>query len=420
MKHISLVAICACAALGASAQTSLVKEAKDAYSKGKPYAEVITMITPAFTNPETSKSAETYFVPGEISFKEYDELYKYTQIQPSKYNAADSARMGKLLVDGYNYFMKAFPLDSIPNEKGKIKPKFSKNMINALVDHARDYRAGGVFLYNTNDYQGAYDAWMIYGSLPEIPEVRKKLESLNKMTPGMMPSDEEISEILYNAGLAAWQMNSFDKAYDAFMKAKAKGYNKKQVYDYAMAVAQQGGHEDKVFALAEEALPLFGKEDPMYVRLILNHYIVNKENDKAFEVVNQALAAEPANSQYLVFRGILFESNGDLAAAKQNYEEAVAADSRNAQALYYLGHALYNEASTLSDKAPANPAESQKYFNDVVKPVILESIKYLENSVDEEPADTRLDALRTLQNAYYVLNDNANYEYTQKRLDALK
>ena len=187
-----------------------------------------------------------------------------------------------------------------------------------------------------------------------------------------------------------------------------------------MAVAQQGGHEDKVFALAEEALPLYGKEDPMYVRLILNHYIVNKENDKAFEVVNQALAAEPANSQYLVFRGILFESNGDIDAAKKNYEDAVAADSRNAQALYYLGHALYNEASALSDKGPANPAESQKYFTDVVKPVLLESIKYLENSVDEEPADTRLDALRTLQNAYYALNDNANYEYTQKRLDAMK
>ncbi len=55
-----------------------------------------------------------------------------------------------------------------------------------------------------------------------------------------------------------------------------------------------------------------------------------------------------------------------------------------------------------------------------MKPVLLESIKYLENSVDEEPADTRLDALRTLQNAYYALNDNANYEYTQKRLDAMK
>lgn len=420
MKHLSLVAICACAALGASAQASLVKQAKDAYSKGTSYTEAINMITPAFTNPETSGEAETYFVPGEMAFKEYENLYKSTITQPSKHNAADSARMGRLLVEGYNYFMKALPLDSVPNEKGKIKTKFSKNIINTLVNNARDYRAGGIYLYNTNDYQGAYDAWMIYGTLPEMPEVHKKLESLNKTTPGMMPSDEDISEILYNAGLAAWQMNEFDKAYDAFMMAKAKGYNKKQIYDYAMAVAQQGGHEDKVFALAEEALPLYGKEDPMYVRLILNHYIVNKENDKAFEVVNQALANEPQNSQYLVFRGILYESNGDAATAKKNYEEAVAADNRNAQALYYLGHALYNEAGALSDKAPANPAESAKYFNDTVKPVLLEAIKYLENSVDEEPADTRMDALRTLENAYYALNDNSNYEYTQKRIEALK
>lgn len=419
MKQFSLAALCVCAALGASAQTALVKQAKDAYGKGTPYAEVITMITPAFTNPETANSAETYFVPGEIAFKEYDELYKFTSIQPSKYNAADSARMGRLLVDGYNYFMKAFPLDSIPNEKGKVKPKFSKKMIGTLVDNARAYRAGGVYLYNTGDYQGAYDAWIIYGTLPDVPEIHKKLESLNKMTPGMLPSDEEISEIFYNAGLAAWQMNAFDKAYDAFMRAKAKGYNKKQLYDYAMAVAQQGGHEDTVFALAQEALPLYGNEDPMYVRLILNHYIVNKENDKAFEVVNQALANEPQNSQYLVFRGILYESNGDAATAKQNYEQAVAANPHNAQALYYLGHAIYNEAGALSDKAPANPAESAKYFNDTVKPVLLQAIKYLEDSLYEEPADTRADALRTLENAYYALNDNVNYEYTQKRLKEL-
>ncbi|MDE6277573.1 MAG: hypothetical protein K2M06_05640 [Muribaculaceae bacterium] len=419
MKHLSLVALCACAALGASAQTSLIKEAKDAYSKGKSYTEVINLITPAFTNPETAQLAETFYVPGEMAFKEYDELYKQTMVQPSKYSAADSARMGRLLVDGYNYFMKAFPLDSLPNEKGKIKPKFSKNMVNTLANNASAYRAGGIFLYSVNDYQGAYDAWMIYGNLPEMPEVRKKLESNNKLTPGVMPTDEQIGEILYNAGLAAWQMNEFDKAYDAFIKAMDKGYDKKQIYDYAMAVAQQGGHEDKVFELAQKAFPIYGKEDPMYVRLILNHYIVNKDADKAMEIVNEAIANEPENSQYRVFRGIIFESNGDIASAKKNYEEAVAADSRNAQALFYLGHTLYNEASALQDKAPANPSEYAAYFNSTVKPVLDEAIKYLENSVDEEPADTRLDALRTLLNAYYALNDNTNYEYTQKRIDNL-
>ncbi len=417
MKHLSLVALCACAVLGASAQTSLIKEAKDAYSKGKPYAEVITMITPAFTNPETAQLVDTYYVPGEMAFKEYDELYKQTMIQPSKYTAADSARMGRYLIDGYNYFMKAFPLDSVPNEKGKIKPKYSKNMVNTLAGNASAYRNGGIFLYNVNDYAGAYEAWMIFGALPEIPEVYKKLAANDKVMPGSMPSDELIGEIYYNAGLAAWQMNDFDKAYDAFMKAMAKGYNKKQIYDYSMAVAQQGGHEDRVFDLAQKALPLYGKEDPMYVRLILNHYIVNKDSEKAMEVVNQAILDEPENSQYRVFRGIIFESNGDLASAKQNYEDAVAADPRNAQALYYLGHMLYNEASALQDKAPSNPSEYAAYFNGTVKPVLEEAIKYLENSVDEEPADTRMEALRTLLNAYYALNDNTNYEYTQKRID---
>lgn len=419
MKHISLVALCVCASLGASAQASLLKQAKDAYGKGTTYEEAIAMIKPAFSNPETAELAETYYIPGEMAFKEYDEIFKLTTIAPSKYTAADSARMGRLLVDGYNYFVKALPLDSVPNEKGKVKPKYSKNIYNEFTNRVRDYRAGGIYLYNANDYSGAYDAWMIFGTLNADPVVKKKLESLNKLNPGVMPSDEEVSEIYYNAGLAAWQLNEFEKAYDAFMKAKALGYTKKQIYDYAMAVAQQGGHEDRVFALAQEALPIYGHEDPMYVRLILNHYIVNKENDKAFEIVNQALAAEPGNSQYLVYRGILSESNGDAAAAKTDYQAAVDANPRNAQALYYLGHIIYNEASELQDKGPSNPAENAAYFNSTVKPVLLEAVKYLEQSVDEEPADTRNDALRTLENAYYVLNDAQNLEYTQNRLKNL-
>lgn len=419
MKHLSLVAICTLATFGMTAQTSLIKQAKDAYNKGTSYEEVITMITPAFTNPETAQLAETYYVPGELAFKEQEEVYKRMMIQPSKYNAADSARMGRLLIDGYNYFMQALPLDSLPDAKGKVKPKYSKNIINTLKNNVGSYQNGGVFLYNTGDYQGAYDAWMIYGKLLNNPEIYKKLESDNKITPGVLPTDEFVSEILFNAGIAAWQINEYDKAYDAFTAAKNKGYKKKQVYDYAMAVAQQGGHEDKVFELANEALPLYGSEDPMYVRLILNHYIVNKENEKAMEFVNKALENEPQNSQYLVFKGILLESDGDPKAAKEYYEKAVEADSRNAQALYYLGHALYNEASVLSDQAPASPAESAKYFNEKIKPVLLEAVKYLENSVDEEPADTRSDALRTLMNAYYALNDNANYEYTEKRLQDL-
>lgn len=420
LKHLTLSALCLMAAsVVASAQVALIKQAKDAYNKKTPYAEVIQIITPAFTNPETAQNAEAFYTAGEIAFKEFDHLQSMAMTMPGKYTLADSVQMGRLLLDAYNFYMQALPLDSLPNEKGKIKPKFSGKIYNDLTNHSADYRMGGIFLYNGKDYAGAYDAWVDYANIQDMPEVKKKLKGLASMNPGILPSDEEVSEILYNAGLAAWNLEEFQKAYDAFMMAKARGYNKKHIYDYGMAVAQQAGNEDAVFALAQEAQPLYGSEDPTYVRLILNHYIQNKESDKAYAIIEEALVAEPENSQYYVFRGILNEQKGDMTAAKEDYMKGVEVNPRNAQALYYVGHVLFNEAADLSDKAPANPRESQEYFNSTVRPVLLEAVKYLENSVDEEPADTRRDALRTLENAYYSLMDEQNLEYTRKRIEDL-
>lgn len=168
MKKISFLALSLAVAASANAQVSVVKEAERAMKGGEEAAKVVTIITPAFSDPATAQMAQTYFIPGKASFAEYDKLLGLKSF--NKLKEGDEVKMGKLLLQGYDMFEKAFPLDSVPDAKGKVKPKYSKEMIGLLAGHFTDYTSAGADLYNAKDFDGAYRCWALFNTLPEIPE----------------------------------------------------------------------------------------------------------------------------------------------------------------------------------------------------------------------------------------------------------
>lgn len=152
MKKLFLLGLCFMAVAGASAQKSLVKEV-EGKSKGfdADFAKARTQLAPALTDAETKDDAQTWYVAGTIEFGDYDsQLGKKAVGQ-----AADDKAMGESLVKGYEYFMTAFPLDTIPevdktgapklNKDGspKVKTKYSKDMAKKLACHYNDYASGG-------------------------------------------------------------------------------------------------------------------------------------------------------------------------------------------------------------------------------------------------------------------------------------
>ena len=58
------------------------------------------------------------------------------------------------------------------------------------------------------------------------------------MLPQPLP-DSVSAEISYFQALAAWQAEKLDAALNAFDYALSKGYNKSDLYDYAVSVAAQ-------------------------------------------------------------------------------------------------------------------------------------------------------------------------------------
>lgn len=408
-KHLVLaVAAVSFGALAASAQANVVKDAERALKEGKSPAEVVAVITPAFSNPETAELSTTYFIPGKAYFAEFDDIF--TKKQFGKVPETADLTLAKDALAGYDYYMKALSLDSVADAKGKIKTKHAKDIVNTIVGHVGDYLNGALTFYGEQDYDGAYRSFGIYASLFEDAPFAEKLKA-------QAQPDTVIGEIYYNQALAAWQTDSLRNALNAFTKAKAKGYNKKHLYDYAIAVATGLKDRDALFQWATAGHEAYGKEDPMYLSNVINIYLQDKEFDKAFAAIDEAIANDPDNSQYYFVKGVLYANQEDkMADAKAMFKKAIEIDPENNNALTQYGACVYQEAFAVNDAAPTtlSVAENQAYFNEKVKPLLEEAAGYLEKAW--ELNNDNMDALRYLENIYYNLNDEAKLQETKNRM----
>lgn len=407
MKKISLIALALGLAFGASAQVNVLKEAERAMKSGEDYSKVLEIVKPAFTDPTTAQNAQTYFIPGEAAFKQYDKMLGVKQFGQLK-TKADSLKMDMLLIPAYEYMVKALPLDTVVNEKGKVKTKYSKDIIGQLQGHYNDYYVAGVELWNLREYKASYDVWGIFLDLNEIPAVAERLSKA-----GLLQPDSIRAEIAYNQALAAWQIDNLDGALKAFMRARDMGYSKKPLYDYAISVALGAGNNEAVLELAKEALPLYGSEDPQYIGQIVNYYLQKESYDEAFNYINEAIMLDGSNAQYYVIQGVLFDNTNKKAEAKAAFKTAMDLDAQNAQAFYNYGRALCEEAYALNDAAPTTQVEYDNYYNEKIKPLFLEAVEVLENAYSINP-DNR-DVLLYLENAYYNLKDEKMYNDVQNR-----
>lgn len=402
MKKVSIVALALSVGIAASAQMSIVKDTERAIKGSSPdYAAALKAIQPALTNPESANEALTWYVAGKAGVTAYDKNYEKSILGQD----FDKKFAASALVDGMGYMLKALPLDSVADAKGKVKTKYSKDIIKQVTSHYNDLNTAGVWYWEVQDYNGAYDAWELYLNLPSNPV-------LGKNAPQALP-DSVRCEIAYNQALAAWQADDLEKALASFERAKSMGYTKKNLYDYAISVAAQLHNNDKVFALSEEAYPLYGSEDSKYLQLMINGKIEAGNYDEALSMLKDAIAADPNNAQLYNVLGILQESQNQLDESIETYRKAVAIDADLAQAQYNLGRQICNKAYAIDDQASSlDQNEYNKVRFEQVNPLFKEASGYLERAYQLDP-DNMHDALVYLRNVYYNLGDEENYQRVQ-------
>lgn len=402
MKRLIIAVLCAAPAIIASSQQNVVKEAEKAMKANKDYVEVLNIIKPAMSNPETAKSSTTYFIPGQAGFNQYDRMYGMQQL--GRLNDGDEVKMSDALLGGYDNFIIALSLDTVVDAKGKVKTQHSKKIVDNLKGHYNDFTQAGINFYNAKQFEKAYKAWEAFVTLSD-----------NAAKYGIEAQpDTVVANFILNEGLAAWQMNDADLAAKTFRRAAERGYDKEQVYQYGLSTALAANNPDVLYYFAIKGNEKYGETDNQYVNSLINYYLQNKKYDDAIKYLDDAISKRPGDAQYYALKGIILEDQEDMPQAMEYYKKAVELNPENGLANYYYGRGIAIETGNQSDAFPGEAAEYQNFFNKELKPQYEESVRLLEAAYTQD-ANNRANILNLLEQIYYILNDEAGMESVKSR-----
>lgn len=412
MKKTTLFSLCMIASLGATAQTALVKEVeRNLKAKPSDYPAQISKLEAAFTNEETKNDAYPYFVAGKGGFDFFDNL----QVLEAAGQNVDHKAMGHAVIDGYNYLIKALQNDTVVDAKGKVKTKYSKDIIKLIKNHYNDFNNAAVYMWQAQDFDGAYNAWAISFEAPSNPV-------LGANAPAALP-DSINNVYAFNQGLAAFNLKDWDKTLAAFDHSMALGNTSKQVYDYAIGAAYNLPEDQRIPLMAkyaEMAYPKYGNEDDAYIGYIINDKLKSGQFNEAEAIIKKCIADAPGNAQLHYVLGVLYENKeNDPAAEAQALDEfrkCVEMDPNHSNAYLQLGYLTFRKGEQISDAASNLPAaEYNAKIDNEVFPLLREAAGYLERCYELNPEEGN-GALANLRNIYYNLKDEQNL----KRIENLQ
>ncbi len=404
-----LVLLLACAALSTSvfAQKSLVDEVKREIggmsANSGTLKNAMKKIKPALENAETKDAAQTWFIAGKTCYGFYDKCVGERAIG----KPVDEKAMAEALLQGLDYYKKALELDKVAelNKDGspkrdkktgeiKYKTKHTKDIVSTLAGHVNDFMHAGNAFYDAKDYKNASLCWGTYCDF-------ENADYLGNQKPEMV--DTIIGQMRFYQGVSAWQAEDLHGAAKAFEQARAKGRLDKETFDYSMSVAASiPNNEVELVKIAKEAYPLHGKIDNTYVRVIVNDLLNKEQYDEANKIMDQTIADNPTNEEYLDLKGVLLEQEGKIEEAIEYFKKAVASNPEYAKGHFDLGRMYFNKAIKVAEE---NEKLSGAQLAALTDPLYREALPYLEKCYELDPSNA--DCKRALSNIYYQLNEEA-------------
>lgn len=370
MKKLLTLALCAATIASAGAQVQAVKNASKMAGKIDQLNEARSVIKEAIENPETANDAQTYFVAGNIEYDAYDKADALKMINPQD-QRVDPLEMGREMLNGYKYYMQALPLDSIPNAKGEVKPKYSKKIFDKINGHSEKYyQAGADFFNNKLFYPEAYEAFMIFGDLPDLPFASNNV----KATPDTIRATS-----YFNAGIAAYSGNELEAAAKAFKKARLNNYSDPECYIYEIACWQNimardslrvNDAKEAISETAQAGYAKFGLSQPLFINNMVNTLVTDGETDKALDLLANLLAENPESPALYGLRGFVYDRNDNDELSVADYLKAASLPDVDyetlknaAKKVYKVGTSKYNaiDGST-PDIAAAKEDVKNNYF----------------------------------------------------------
>lgn len=334
-------------ALTASAQKDLVKQVGNSLKGSKPdYAAALKAIEPALTNPETAELQETWNLVGKAGIGIYDAVFLKESMQQGT-SKEEKLAGGQAFIKGYKALDKAARL---ADEKGKMPGKKSKDIIKELAGLYPQTKNAGIFLLQSGDYDGAYDAWELYINAPSNDLFG------NLITPD---APDVQGQFLFYQAIAMLSKDKNDVALEKLKATVPSGYESIDVYRYGIEAANRLNDTIDIYDFARKGYEKYGTQDIIFIGQLINSCLESNDYAKANTYLTEALAQTPdsmANikSQLFDIKGNVDEQSGNLTAALESFDKAIATDPAFAKGYFDKARIIYNTAIKEDEKTDAN------------------------------------------------------------------
>ena len=388
------------------AQKANVSKAKNkALMESPDFAGAREAIKLALNDSTTKNLAETWYVAGLIGNKENEALYQKALLKMP----FDTLVKGKALMESYDYFVKAVKLDQLPDAKGKVKLRYSKDIKGYLKDYytvQQNLIAYGAYQFEKKNFEGAVKTFEAFLEIPKMPLMNNELKM-----------DSTYNMITYYTAAAAANAKLHDKAISIYEALKDKKYETKSVYQSLYQEYLEKKDTANFVKTLKEGTDLF-PADVWFLQNLINYYIFSGKTKEALDYLDKAIEREPNLAHYRYVKGNLDESLGNIDEALLAFDKAIELEPTMADAYAGKGRLYFNKAVKMSDAA--NKIKDNRLYNIESKKVddaFRISLPFFKKAAELNPKEVEFK--KTLKTLYYRLKMDAEFEAVKKEIDAM-
>ena len=406
MKKVLFTVALLAGAFAASAQVSVVKEAK---AMKKDPAAAAKVLEAALTNPETANDPNTWQLAGDLQKAIYDEENMKMYLPGGQ---ADMPKMYNAMLKMFDYYLKCDEVELAGVANGTIKKaKLRKKNQETLLKVRPNLANGGVEAFNVNNYEEAQKYFGLFVDVVENPMFADqaavlKADTLNSlyanyatMAAGLRDPKDVASVIKYgNIG-----KENASEGWRALM-FMAEVYGDKEQ-----------GDSIKWLETIKDGAQRFPEQD-FFVGNIMDYYLQRGMVDEGLAQIDQLIAANE-KPYFLYVKGVLLYEKKDYAGAQAALDKVIAAGgdlaaeayAKKGDCYFFPAQKIVEENSALSIDDPKYNANEAK-----IKEAYEQAKPFYEKAKELEPDNQQIWGQMLLR-IYWTLN-KAEYEALEKEM----
>ncbi len=300
------------------------------------------------------------------------------------------------LSEALDSYQKALKLD----EEGK----FENSVKVKLTLLTNDFTNQAVEAFEEQNYEKALES---FESILEINEI----DVIKQDNPDLVDT-----VIIFNAGLAAYNSEDYDKAIDYYGEAAEHGYGGARTYSLMANAYQLKGDTVGALEVLQEGFEEY-PEDNNVLTSMIQIYLDLKKTEEAMSYLDLAIKQDPENATYYFAKGTLHETMEQEEEAIEAYENAIERKSDYFDANYNIGALYYNKGVQQIQVANDIPtSQNERYEEELAKADkwFKQALPYMEKCYELKPDDNM--TMESLKNLYYRLQMMDKYNEMLEKL----